>query len=60
MYVMLYIEEIKKKKDALQEKAMAMGAKMYENVNSENANEAQADQTTSENDNVSEADYEEK
>ena len=57
------VDAIKSKKDALQEKAMALGAKMYENVNPENANNDTANNTESTNnssDNVSDAEYEEK
>ncbi len=55
------IEEIKSKKDALQEKTMQLGAKMYEGVN---PNAEGATETEPENDNkkddVSDAEYEEK
>ena len=52
------LETIKAKKDALQEKAMALGAKMYENASQEQNND-QTNETKSEND-VNEAEYEEK
>ena len=60
------IDEIKAKKDKLQEKAMALATKVYENVRKEQeANNANTE-TTEENkeedkkDNVADADYEEK
>ena len=57
------IEDIKSKKDKLQEKAMALATKVYENVQKENAN---TEETTTETntetkkDDVSDAEYEEK
>ncbi len=56
------IDKIKAKKDALQEKAMQLGAKMYEGVNSNNDNENNNDNSASEDkkDDVSDAEYEEK
>ncbi|MBQ7105459.1 MAG: molecular chaperone DnaK [Bacilli bacterium] len=49
-------DEIKSKTEKLQEKAMALATKVYENIQKEQA--ANSDETTS-NDNVKEADYEE-
>ncbi len=55
------IEDIKNKKDKLQEKAMALATKVYENIQKEQA--SQENNTTNEDNNdsdVKEADYEEK
>ena len=59
------IDEIKEKKDKLQEKAMALATKVYENVRKEqetNNNTETQDETKEEDkkDNVADADYEEK
>ncbi len=57
------IDEIKKKKDALSEKAMALAAKVYEQVakeNQEKASEEKSDEKSDKNDDVEEANYEEK
>ena len=58
------IEEIKTKKDKLQEKAMALATKVYENIQKEQANkEANNDNSNDNNDNsdnVADATYEEK
>ena len=60
------IDEIKAKKDKLQEKAMALATKVYENVRKEQEANNQTTETTEENkeedkkDNVADADYEEK
>ena len=56
------IEEIKEKKDKLQEKAMALATKVYEQVQKEQAANASSDDTTSssDDDNVKEAEFEEK
>ncbi len=57
------LDLIKSKKDALQEKLMAMGAKMYEGVNPEDGIDKEADSNTDDkknDDNVSDAEYEEK
>ncbi len=57
------IEEIKAKKDALSEKAMGLAAKVYENINKERAEASNnTDNATSDNkeDNVQDAEYEEK
>jgi len=56
------MDDIKSKKDKLQEKLMQLGSKMYEGVNP-NGNEAENTETKSEDkkeDNVSDAEYEEK
>ncbi len=56
------LDDIKSKKDKLQEKLMQLGAKMYEGVNP-NQNGTENTENTSENkkdDNVSDAEYEEK
>ena len=57
------IEDIKTKKDKLSEKAMALAAKVYEQVNKERAGSSTDEANTSEDkkdDNVQDADYEEK
>ena len=57
------IEDIKTKKDKLNEKAMALAAKVYEQVNKERAESSTDEANTSEDkkdDNVQDADYEEK
>ena len=57
------IEDIKTKKDKLSEKAMALAAKVYEQVNKERAESSTEGTNTSEDkkdDNVQDADYEEK
>ncbi|MBQ8472334.1 MAG: molecular chaperone DnaK [Bacilli bacterium] len=54
------IDDIKSKKDALQEKAMALGAKMYENANQTQTEDANTPNDTNKDDNVSDAEYEEK
>ena len=57
------IEDIKTKKDKLNEKAMALAAKVYEQVNKERAESSTEEANTSEDkkdDNVQDADYEEK
>ncbi|MDO5003087.1 MAG: molecular chaperone DnaK [bacterium] len=57
------IEDIKTKKDKLSEKAMALAAKVYEQVNKERAESSDEATSTSEDkkdDNVQDADYEEK
>ena len=58
------IDLIKAKKDALQEKAMALGAKVYENIQKEQANNQEnanpSDNTNTSSDGVSDAEYEEK
>ena len=57
------IEDIKAKKDALSEKAMGLAAKVYENINKERAEASNnTDNATSDNkdDNVQDAEYEEK
>ena len=57
------IEDIKTKKDKLSEKAMALAAKVYEQVNKERAESSTEEANTSEDkkdDNVQDADYEEK
>ena len=56
------VELIKTKKDALQEKAMALGAKLYEQANKENSNSnsESVNESANNSDNVSDADYEEK
>ena len=53
------MDNIKAKKEALQEKAMQLGAKMYENVNKGEENQAENNNETK-SDNVSDAEYEEK
>ncbi len=57
------IEDIKTKKDKLSEKAMALAAKVYEQVNKERTENSTSSESTSEDkkdDNVQDADYEEK
>ena len=55
------IEDIKKKKDALQEKAMALATKVYEEAAKQNqANNGGEEETNNSSDNVEEANYEEK
>ncbi len=56
------IEDIKKKKDALTEKAMGLAAKVYENIQKENANKASQEESQDKEDNqeVKDAEYEEK
>ena len=57
------IEDIKTKKDKLSEKAMALAAKVYEQVNKERAESSTEEANTQEDkkdDNVQDADYEEK
>ena len=56
------IEDIKTKKDKLQEKAMALATKVYENIQKENANAENTQETPSEDkkDDVADANYEEK
>ncbi len=56
------LDLIRAKKDTLQEKLMAMGAKMYEGVNQEGTNESEDNTNTDskKDDNVSDAEYEEK
>ena len=52
------IDEIKKLKDELQEKAMALATKVYEEAAKQN--QANGEDTTTSTDDVQEADYEEK
>ena len=56
------IEDIKTKKDKLQEKAMALATKVYENIEKEQANQENNKETTEDkkDDNVADASYEEK
>ena len=58
------IEEIKTKKDKLQEKAMALATKVYENIQKEQANNASTENTNTDandkKDDVADATYEEK
>ena len=57
------LDDIKAKKDKLQEKAMALATKVYENVQKENqanANNNSSDNTSDKKDDVKDADYEEK
>ena len=55
------VEDIKAKKDKLSEKAMALAAKVYEQVNKERAEASNNSESTEEKeDNVQDADYEEK
>ena len=56
------IEDIKTKKDKLQEKAMALATKVYENINKEQAANSENNESTTEDkkDNVEDASYEEK
>ena len=52
-------DEIKAKTEKLQEKAMALATKVYENIQKEQAANASEDNADSNDDNVKEADYEE-
>ena len=52
-------DEIKAKTEKLQEKAMALATKVYENIQKEQAANANNEDTTDNDDNVQEADYEE-
>ena len=56
------IEEIKEKKDKLQEKAMALATKVYEQVQKEQASNTSSEETSSssDDDNIKEAEFEEK
>ncbi len=56
------IEEIKSKKDALQEKTMQLGAKMYEGVNpnADASSDSESNNDDNKKDDVSDAEYEEK
>ncbi len=56
------IEDIKTKKDKLQEKAMALATKVYENINKQeaNANNTEEKEETKKDDSVQDATYEEK
>ena len=57
------IEEIKTKKEKLSEKAMALATKVYENIQKEqqaNANNQSEETTSDKNDDVKDADFEEK
>ena len=57
------LDDIKAKKDKLQDKAMALATKVYENVQKENqanANNNSSDNTSDKKDDVKDADYEEK
>ncbi len=60
------IDDIKDKKDKLSEKAMGLAAKVYENINKEraeasnNSNNTDSDSGNSSDDNVQDAEYEEK
>ncbi len=54
------IDDIKKKKEALTEKAMALATKVYEQVQKEQAENQTADTNESKDDNVKDAEYEEK
>ena len=57
------LDDIKAKKDKLQDKAMALATKVYENVQKENqanANNNSSDDTSDKKDDVKDADYEEK
>ncbi len=54
------IEEIKTKKDALQEKLMQLGSKMYEGVNKEATDSEKEDVKDKKDSDVSDAEYEEK
>ena len=55
------LDDIKAKKDKLQEKAMALATKVYENVQKENqANANNSEDTSDKKDDVKDADYEEK
>ena len=55
------MDKIKAKKDKLQEKAMALATKVYENIQKENQENANANNDDKANkDNVKDADFEEK
>ena len=54
------LDDIKAKKDKLQEKAMALATKVYENVQKENQANNSSDDTSDKKDDVKDADYEEK
>ncbi len=55
------LDDIKAKKDKLQEKAMALATKVYENVQKENqANASNSEDTSDKKDDVKDADFEEK
>ena len=55
------MEEIKSKKDKLQEKAMALATKVYENINKERQeNSAKEEKEETKKDDVADAEYEEK
>ena len=55
------LDDIKAKKDKLQEKAMALATKVYENVQKENqANANNSEDTSDKKDDVKDADFEEK
>ena len=55
------LDDIKTKKDKLQEKAMALATKVYENVQKENqANASNSEDTSDKKDDVKDADFEEK
>ena len=54
------IEEIKAKKEKLQEKAMELGAKLYENANANSTETNETTDSTNNDDNVQDATYEEK
>ncbi len=54
------IEKIKDKKDKLQEKAMTLATKVYENVRKENETSNNNEDTQDKKDDVKDADYEEK
>ena len=59
------IDEIKSKKDKLQEKLMELGAKMYEGINKDSGENTSSDDNEddskdSKKDDVKDADYEEK
>ena len=55
------LDDIKAKKDKLQEKAMALATKVYENVQKENqANANNSEDTSDKNDDIKDADFEEK
>ena len=53
------IDEIKEKKEALQEKAMALATKVYENIAKEQQAQQENESSDDNKDNVKEADYEE-
>ena len=54
------IEDIKKKTEALSETAMQLGAKLYEQAAKENASEEKKEDNDSKDDNIKDAEYEEK